>query len=149
MNDIITPTMALSLTVKDAAEALAFYTKAFGAEELFRLADLSGAIAHAEFRIGNSHIYISGESAEWSATANPEGSMASCLFSLTVDNCDNAFEKAVQAGAKKITEPVDQFWGMRTGVVLDPYGYRWNLRHVVEEVSNEEMAKRAQALFGA
>ena len=59
MNDIITPTMALSLTVKDAAEALAFYTKAFGAEELFRLADLSGAIAHAEFRIGNSHIYIS------------------------------------------------------------------------------------------
>ena len=75
--------------------------------------------------------------------------MASCLFSLTVDNCDNSFEKAVQAGAKKITEPVDQFWGMRTGVVLDPYGYRWNLRHVVEEVSNEEMAKRAQALFGA
>ena len=101
--------MALSLTVKDAAEALAFYTKAFGAEELFRLADPSGAIAHAEFRIGNSHIYISGESAEWSAAANPEGSMASCLFSLTVDNCDNAFEKAVQAGAKKITEPVDQF----------------------------------------
>ena len=97
---------------------------------------------------GNSHMYISDESPEWHAYAMPEGTKASCLFAIDVENCDDAYKQAVDAGATPMNEPVDQFWGMRTGMVADQDGYRWNIRQLIEEVSPEEMARRAQELFG-
>lgn len=148
MSKPIDPTVFVSLTVKDAASALDFYTTAFGAVELFRMPDPSGAVAHAEFTIGSSKLFISNESPEWNAFAIPEGEMAPVLLVIDVDNCDEACQKAVGAGAKCLTEPVDQFFGFRTAMVLDKYGYRWNLRQLIEEVSPEEMMKRAKALFG-
>ena len=142
------PTVAFSLTVKNGNEALDFYIKAFGAKELYRMPEGDGGLAHAEFMIGNTLIYISDESPEWQAKAMPEGTMSSCLFSIKTESCDTSFKTAVDAGAKSLSEPVDQFYGVRSAMVLDPYGYRWCFSQFLEEVSPEEMAKRAKELFG-
>ena len=138
------PTVSLSLTVKDTSAALDFYTRAFGAEELFRMPTPDGGIAHAEFMIGNSHLYISDEAPDWHATAMPDGIMSSCLFAISTDNCDSSFRRAVEAGAQPLKEPEDQFWGTRSGMVKDPFGYRWSLSERIENVSPEELAKRAE-----
>ncbi len=147
MNEI-TPTVALSITVKSANDALNFYTRAFGAEELYRMPTPEGGVAHAEFMIGNTRLYISDEDQEWHAYAMPEGASASCLFAIATDDCDAAFAKAAEAGAEVLSEPTDHFWGMRSAMVRDPYGYRWSLGQVTEELSPEEVAKRAQEIYG-
>ncbi len=143
------PTLALSVTVRDGNEALEFYSKAFGAEELFRMPMPDGSVAHAEFKIGNTQIYLSESSPEWHAAAMPEGSTAPCLFSLGVESCDDAFAKAIAAGAEPLMEPADQFWGMRVGMVKDPDGYRWSFRQFLREVSPEEMMKLAEEFHSA
>lgn len=143
------PSVSLSLTVKNAAKALEFYSNALGAEEVFRMPTPDGGIAHAEFLVGNTHIYISDEAPDWQAYAMPEGETASCLFSIVIDDCDKAYENAVKAGAKSLSPPQDHFWGARSAIVKDPFGYRWSFGQQIEEVTPEEMAKRAQAFFGA
>lgn len=143
------PTVSLSLTCKDAGAALDFYTRAFGAKELYRMPMPDGkGVAHAEFMIGNTLIYISDESPEWHAVAMPEGTRASCLFGIQTDSCDASFKQAVEAGGEPLNEPADQFWGMRSGMIRDPFGYRWSFAEFLEEVSPEEMARRAQELYG-
>jgi len=142
------PTVAISLTVKSASDALAFYSKAFGAKELYRMPTPGGGVAHAEFMIGNTKVYISDESPEWHAEAMPDGMKASCLFSIQTDDCDASFKQAVATGGKALNEPEDQFWGMRAAMVEDPFGYRWSFGQLIEEVSPEEMARRAKELFG-
>lgn len=141
-------TVSISLTVKNTADALDFYSRAFGAVETLRMPDPAGGVAHAEFDIGNSHLYISDESEEWFARAMPGGQMASCLFSITVEDCDLAHQKAIDAGASSLKPPQDQFWGMRTCVVLDPFGYRWSLGQITEPMSNQDIQQRARELFG-
>jgi PhnB protein len=141
------PTVSLSLTVKDAAKALDFYAEAFGAVEIFRMPIPDGGVAHAEFMIGNTRIYISDESEAWHAFAMPEGTTAACLFSIVTEDCDRAYNQAIRAGAESLREPENQFWGMRSAIVKDPFGYRWSFSQMIEEVSPEELAKRAQELF--
>ena len=143
-----TPTVSLSLTVKNASEALAFYTKAFGAKELYRMPTPDGGVGHAEFMIGNTRIYISDESPEWHAEAMPEGTKASCLFSIETDNCDDSFRQAVEAGGEALQQPADQFWGQRSAMIKDPFGYRWCFGQLIEDVSPEELARRTKELFG-
>lgn len=142
------PTVSLSLTVKNTAKALEFYSNALGAEEVFRMPTPDGGIAHAEFLVGNTHIYISDEAPDWLAYAMPEGGTASCLFSIVIDDCDKSYENAVKAGAKSLSPPQDHFWGVRSSIVKDPFGYRWSFGQQIEEVTPEEMAKRAQVFFG-
>ena len=141
------PTVSLSLTVKETVKALQFYRNALGADEVFRLPTPDGSIAHAEFMVGNTRIYISDEAPDWHAFAMPDGGMASCLFSIMVDDCDKAYARAVNAGAESLSPPQDQFWGMRSAVVKDPFGYRWSFGQIVEEVPPEELAQRAQDFF--
>jgi len=143
------PTVALSLTVKDAARALEFYAAALGAQELFRMPSPDGRVAHAEFMIGNTHIYISDEAPDWHAFAMPEGATASCLFSINIEDCDAAYKQATTAGAASLSEPEDQFWGARSAIIKDPFGYRWSLIQKIEDVTPEELVKRAQQLFSA
>ncbi|NOX98715.1 MAG: VOC family protein [Verrucomicrobia bacterium] len=144
MSQLPEPTVAISLTVKNTAEALDFYTKALGAKELYRMPKPDGGIFHAEFMIGNSLIYISDESPEWNAVAMPEGNTASCLFAINIEDCDQAFADASAAGATPLKQPKDEFWGVRTSMIKDPFGYRWNFNQKTEEVSPEEMEKRTQ-----
>ncbi len=142
------PTVSFSLTVHDTAAALDFYARALGAKELFRLPTPDGGVAHAEFMVGNTQIFISDEAPEWHARAMPEDGLASCLFSILTDNCDDTYKRAVDAGAQSLGEPMDQFWGMRSAMVKDPYGYRWAFVQRIEKLSNEEIVARAQKLFG-
>lgn len=142
------PSVSFSLTVKSASDALAFYTAAFNAVELYRMPSPDGGTFHAEFMLGNTRIYMSDEAEGWHAKALPEGTMAPCLFAISVDDPDTAFKQAVEAGAKPLNEPEDHFWGSRSGMVLDPFGYRWSLTKQVEEVPPEEIMRRASELFG-
>ena len=146
MTDIPAPTVTFSLTVKDTSRALAFYKDAFGAEELFRMPTPDGGVAHAEFMIGNTRIYISDEYEDYHAFAMPAGTTASCLFSILVENCDTAYQRALAAGAETLSAPADQFWGTRTAVLRDPFGYRWGLNQIIEELSMEEIERRAREL---
>lgn len=133
------------LIVRDAARAIEFYKKAFGATELMRMADPSGKVMHAEIRIGNSPIMLADEVPEMGARG-PEslgGSPVSIL--LYVEDVDALFSQAVAAGAK-VQRPVkDQFYGDRSGGVTDPFGHVWYIATHKEDVSPEEMRKRAAA----
>jgi PhnB protein len=149
MEQTAEPTVSLSLTVKNSTRALNFYSEAFGAEELLRMPSPEGGVAHAEFMVGNTRIYISDEAEEWHAFAMPEGAMASCLFSIMTKDCDTAYNRAVKAGAKSLSEPMDQFWGARSAIIKDPFGYRWSLIQKTEDVSPEELERRAQTHFSS
>ena len=142
-----TPTLSLSLTVPDAGEALDFYAKAFNAKELLRLATPDRIVLHAEFMIGNCRLFISGPDKNWQAAPNPDGQLASCLFALESENPDDDQKQAVAAGCTVMSKPTDQFFGVRTASVIDPFGYRWNFRKVTENLSPEEIKKRFEALL--
>jgi PhnB protein len=132
-----------SLTVRDAAAALDFYTRAFGAVVLFSMPEPSGKIMHAEFQVGDSRIMLSDEYPDYGAFG-PEVGKGS-LFMIYVPDVDAAFATAVAAGAIPTQEPTDMFWGDRAGKINDPYGYRWTLASRVREVSQEEMDAAATA----
>jgi PhnB protein len=132
-----------SLTCRNAAEALDFYVRAFGAVELFRMPEPDGKLMHAEMRIGNSTLMLSDEYPDWGAV-QPEAGKGG-TFMIYVPDADAAFAQAVAAGATELQPVTDQFWGDRSGRVACPYGYRWSLAQKVREVSPEEIAKAAAA----
>ena len=124
--------ITLSLTFKDTASAIEFYSKAFGASELFRMALPDGGIAHAEMMFGGTKVMMSDEDSEYHAFAMPEGSTASCVFSISTENVDERYEAALAAGAEGLLAPKDMFYGMRVAVVKDPFGYRWSFDKRIE-----------------
>lgn len=142
------PTVAVSLTVKNADEALDFYALAFGTTELFRMKTPDGIVAHAEFMIGDTKLYISNESPEWHALAMAEGATAASLLVISTDDCDCSYQRALSAGGEGLNSPEDQFWGARTAMIKDPYGYRWSFRQITEQLTPDEIMTRAQQLFG-
>ena len=136
-----------SLTAKSADASLKFYSAAFGAVELFRLPDeKTGGIAHAEFKIGNSTMMVSDEYPSFGSFA-PEYAKGGS-FMIYVPDCDASFAQAIAAGATVLTPPTDQFWGDRTAMVADPFGYRWTVAQKVSSPTPEEMAEGMKN-FGA
>jgi uncharacterized glyoxalase superfamily protein PhnB len=135
------------LRVHSAAEAIEFYIRAFGAEELFRLSEPTGRIGHAELKIGPSTIMLSDEYPE-NGIRSPR-SLGGTSFSihLHVDDVDAAYERAISAGASVVRPLQDQFYGERSGTVRDPFGHEWLLGGHLETVSTEEMQRRYTALF--
>lgn len=134
-----------SLTVKDGNAALAFYTQAFEAVERFRLTDpKTGGVAHAEFTIGDSTMMISDEYPEYNCLAPEIGQGGS--FMIYVADVEEAFLRAVNAGATVITPPADQFYGDRSTRLADAFGYRWTLAQRMREVPMEEMEQGMAAL---
>ena len=133
------------LIVKDAARAIEFYKKAFGATELMRMSGPGGKIGHAEIKIGDSPIMLADE-VPGMGFRSPEslgGSPISIL--LYVEDVDVVFSEALDAGAKVQRPVADQFYGDRTGGVTDPFGHVWYIATHKEDVSPEEMKKRAAA----
>jgi PhnB protein len=133
------------LIVKDAAGAIEFYKKAFGATELMRMPGPGGKIGHAEIKIGDSPIMLADE-VPGMGFHSPEslgGSPISIL--LYVEDVDLVFSEALAAGAKVQRLVADQFYGDRTGGVTDPFGHVWYIATHKEDVSPEEMKKRAAA----
>ncbi|RVT45559.1 VOC family protein [Rheinheimera sediminis] len=136
------------LVIKNAAAALDFYQKAFGAETIMRMNMPSGAVMHAEMRIGAAVFMLSEQSDEW-GTKSPDMLGASPVtLMIYVPDVDAFVERAAAAGAT-LTMPVsDQFWGDRSGCLQDPFGHLWMISTHVEDVSEEEMAKRSAQMFG-
>jgi PhnB protein len=136
------------LIVNDASRAIDFYKKAFGATELVRMPGPGGKIGHAEIKIGDSPIMLADE-VPGMGFRSPEslgGSPISIL--LYVEDVDAVFSEAVAAGAKVQRAVADQFYGDRTGGVTDPFGHVWYIATHKEDVSPEEMKKRAAAAAG-
>ena len=137
------------LSIKGAAAALDFYKQAFGAEEIYRLAMPDGRLGHAEIQIGDSRIMMADEMPEMSdAVAKSPRSLGGTTFGLCfyVADVDARFLRAVAAGAT-VKRPVkDQFYGDRSGTVEDPFGHLWTIATHVEDVSMEEIRRRAEAL---
>lgn len=130
------------LIVKNAAGAIDFYKKAFGAKERFRMAK-DGRVQHAEIEIGDSCVMLADENPEMGARS-PEhygGSPVSLMVYVT--DCDAVYKQALNAGAKSEREPTDQFYGDRMAGVLDPFGYKWYLGTHVKDVSKEELEQHA------
>lgn len=136
------------LVVRNANEAIEFYKKAFNAAEMFRMAMPDGSIMHAEVRFGDAVIYLCDEFADRGVKSPLAFGGTPVSLHRYVDNVDAAFEQAVAAGAQVLMPLTNMFWGDRYGRLSDPYGHVWALAQHVEDVSPEEMDRRAQAAFG-
>ena len=143
-------TVTAALTVRNGADAIEFYKKAFGAEEIMRVPGPDGkSLMHAEIRVGNSRIMLGDESPAMGCLApvtlgGPGGSLY-----VYVPDVDAAFKRAVAAGAKALMPVTDMFYGDRFGQVEDPSGHRWGLATHVEEVAPEEMMRRQREFFAS
>jgi PhnB protein len=136
------------LIVKDAARAIEFYKEAFAATELMRLADPSGKIGHAEIKIGNSPLMLADEFPEmgYRGPQSLGGTPVSIL--LYVEDVDARFQQAIAAGAKEMRAVKDQFYGDRSGTLVDPFGHVWTIATHKEDLSDEEIAKRLKSFKG-
>jgi PhnB protein len=130
------------LVQSDAAAAIEFYKKAFGATEVMRMQAPGGKIGHAELKIGDSMIMMADEF-PGSASRSPKSMGGTCAgVFLYVTDVDAMFQKAVDAGAKVEMPLANQFWGDRYGKLTDPFGHSWSMATHVEDVAPEEMKKR-------
>jgi PhnB protein len=146
-------TVTPRLVVRDGDAAIAFYRRAFGAEEIGeRFTDPQGLVIHAEVRIGNSIVMVSAESEDAGAPARSPmslGGVVTAVMATYWDDVDAAWQRAIAAGAEVLYPLADQFYGERGGRVRDPFGQQWMLSQHIEDVSHEEMNRRAAAFFGA
>jgi PhnB protein len=135
------------LRVRDAAKAIEFYQRAFGAQELFRLTEPGGRIGHAEIKIGTTTLMLSEEYPEMDIVGPQTLGGTTFSIHLHVDNADAWIARAVEAGGTVVRPARDAFYGERSGTVRDPFGHEWLLGHQIEEVSTKEMQSRYTALF--
>jgi len=135
------------LCVSDAAAALEFYKKAFGAIETMRLIGPGPKIGHAEFRIGKASVMLSDEFPEFGALSPHSVGGSPVRLRLYVPDVDAFVSRAVNAGATIVRPVKDEFYGDRSGQIADPFGYTWSVATRKEEVSAEEMQRRIDAMM--
>ncbi|HZW21206.1 VOC family protein [Noviherbaspirillum sp.] len=141
-------TLTPYLTIRNAAAALDFYKRAFGAEETFRVASPDGKVGHAEIRIGDSAIMLSDEFPEMGAQSPETIGGSPVMLHLYVENVDALVDQAVQAGGKLERPVADQFYGDRGGMITDPFGHKWWIATHVEDVPPDELERRSKEAFG-
>ena len=146
-DQFIAPTPAVQplLVVRDAAAAISFYTSVFGATERWRLMHYH-RVGHAILRFGSSDMALLDEFPEVGILAPRGDSDAAERLMLQVEDVDAVLRAAVDAGATVVRPAEDQWWGVRSGSLRDPFGHRWSLFTVVEPISVEEMQRRADQL---
>ena len=135
-------TLTPFLTVRNAVKAIEFYKQAFGAQERGVAKDPTGKVMHAEVKIGDSIIMLSDEFPEFGSLSPESGGTQSMGLHIYIENVDQAFERAVKAGAKVEMPVADQFWGDRYGRLKDPFGHKWSIATHTKDMSADEM-KRA------
>jgi uncharacterized glyoxalase superfamily protein PhnB len=141
-------TVSIHMTLNNATEAIEFYKKAFGAEEIVRMPGPDGkSVMHAELKIGDSKIMLNDEFPGHPLQSPATLKGTTFCVHLYVENVDSLFNRAVEAGATVVMPPVDQFWGDRYGMITDPYGHCWSIATHVEDLSPEECGQRAQEYF--
>jgi PhnB protein len=133
-----------NLVVREADRAIAFYKKAFGAEERFRMESPEGKIVHAELRIGDSMLMLADEMIGGRCRAPQSLGASTVNIFLYVEDVDRVFKKAVKAGAKVEMPLTDMFWGDRFGSLTDPFGHSWSLATHKEDVNPEELRRRGE-----
>lgn len=137
-------TLTPGLTLKDAARAIDFYKKAFGAVERSRMSGPDGRVMHAELEIGDSPFMIGEEMPERGVRGPQTIGGTAVSLNVYIDDADATFKQAVAAGAKAM-QPVDlMFWGDRYGKVEDPFGHVWGLCTHVEDLTPEEIERRGK-----
>lgn len=135
------------LCVRDAAAAIDFYARAFGARELFRLTEPGGRVGHAEIDL-DGHVLMLSEEYPEMGVRSPDGLDATPVtLHLHVEDADATVARAVAAGGTLERDLQDHFYGERSGTVRDPFGHRWLIGHAIEQVTPEEMQRRYTALF--
>jgi PhnB protein len=141
-------TITPQLTVRNAAAAVDFYQRAFGATELMRMPGPDGrSIMHAELKIGDSVFFLNDEFPGMGARSPESLGGSTGSFHVYVEDVDAAFSRAVAAGARVSMPVADMFWGDRYGKVADPFGHEWGLATHTEDLSDEEVRERAQKAF--
>jgi PhnB protein len=139
------PVAVPRLTFRDAAEAIKFYKDAFGAQEGMRF-EVGGKIPHAEIKIGNSPVLLTEEWPEGGRFSPETLGNSPVMMALSVSDVDDFVSHAVDAGAEIVIPIADQFYGRREGTLQDPFGYKWSVSTVKEEMSIEEMHRRMDAM---
>lgn len=137
------------LAVRDAAAAIEFYQRAFGAVEEFRLTDPAGRVVHAHLRFGDGAggvIMLAEEQGEFNASPQKLGG-TSVILHLEVADADALVARAVAAGARVVFPVKDQFYGQRAGRILDPFGHAWLIATTIEDVTPAEMQRRFDAMM--
>jgi PhnB protein len=139
-------TVTPHLVCGGAADAIAFYKKAFNAEEILRMPGPDGKLMHAMIRIGDSNVMLVDEFPQWGSTSPKTLKGTPVTIHLAVDNVDALFQRALDAGATVKMPVADMFWGDRYGVLEDPFGHHWSIATHIKDMSPEEMQKAMQAL---
>jgi PhnB protein len=135
------------VTFRDGSAAIDWYVKFLGATEVMRLPGPGGVgIGHAELKFGDSHLMLADENPEMENRSIEAFGGSPVAFMLYVDDVDSAFAKALEAGATKLRDIANQFYGDRSGTLQDPYGYKWTLATHIEDVSPEEIDARLKAM---
>jgi PhnB protein len=142
-------TLSPYLAVDDAARAIEYYARAFGAKELVRMDGPGGTIGHAELELGDSRIMLSDPFPQASTRPPKDLGGTSASVFMYVEDVDAVVKRAVDAGATVTMEVADQFWGDRFGTITDPFGHVWSIATHVEDVPPDEMAERAKAAMAA
>lgn len=137
------------ICLRGAAEAIAFYKQAFGAEEDFRLSYPDGRVGHAQIYIYGQMLMLADEHPDFGVMAPPHFGGSPVTLHVSVDDADAATARAVEAGCTLLRTPREEFYGARVGQVACPYGYRWNLHQMVEEVAAEELQRRWTSMIAS
>ena len=141
-------TLTAYIAVDDAAGAIDFYQRAFGARERSRMEAEDGRIAHAALEIGDSVLMLSDTSSDEVRPPLALGGTTTSMF-MYVDDVDAVFDQAVSEGATVSAEVADQFWGDRFGTLTDPYGHHWSIATHIEDLTPEELGDRARDVLVA
>ena len=142
------PTVTPYLCVDGAAKAIEFYKGVFGATERMRIDGPDGRIGHCELGLGSSIIMLADEHPEVGVISPRKLGGTPVTLSIYVEDVDATFERALQAGATALRPVENQFYGDRSGQLEDPFGHRWSVATHVEDVTPEEMARRAETQGG-
>jgi PhnB protein len=141
--------LAPYLVVKDAPRAIAFYVQAFGAIEIFRLTEPSGKVGHAELDIGASRLMLADEYPDFGALSPLTVGGTPVALHLYVADVDRTVQQAEALGATILRPVQDEFFGDRTGMIVDPFGHKWHLATRIERIAPEEMQRRWDAALSA
>lgn len=134
------------LICRDAAAAIEFYKQAFGAEEMFRLPDKQGKLMHGSVSINGGMVMLMDEYPEHDAKSPLLHGGFGVILHIQVPDVDAAYKRAVDAGARPVYPPADQFWGDRYGQVEDPFGHRWSLATTVNTLTPEEIMQNVKQM---
>ena len=136
------------IVVRGAAEAAAFYQRAFGASERSRIPVPGDRLMSLELALGDSTVMLADEFPEMGVVSPLSLGGTATVLQINTDDVDALWERAVAAGAKVLHPLGDSFWGERHGQLLDPYGHKWGLAQRVRDVPHEEIVAAAAAMFG-